>query len=298
MPSSFENLAAFRTESTLKNSDVGTAPWKIFSPGDSHTSVTRQARKQNGKFVSQGLQSYPPVLYTYVVRPVASRTNSRFLNKKKLMKLTVKVCVDLVVEFRPAAEVNELEPEGLGVDEDVLVLDVPVQDSPLVTSPHRLKRLLEEAPGRALVQADRVGDVVEEVLAVVDALHHQEEAVGHLEVVDQADDAGDVGHLAHQGHLQGHLRLLGGDGGGRCRGGRLGIRSPGGCLQRGVRRRHVHHPGLGDELDRHGEPVPDAVAGVHGAEAALAKNGAQRVKLGELPGAGDGICKRGRNGEN
>ena len=120
------------------------------------------------------------------------------------------------------------------------------------------QHLAEEVARHVLGEVARLRDVVEEVLAVVHPLQDQEEAVGQLEEVNQPDDAGHVGHGAHEGDLE--RDVLGG----------LLVEVHGDDL------------GLGDELDGDGEAVGDALAGVDGAEAALAQHGAQRVEAGEL----------------
>ena len=54
---------------------------------------------------------------------------------------TVKVRVEAVLEQGAGAKVDKLEPEGLEVDEEVLVLDVPVEDPLPVAGNHRLNHL-------------------------------------------------------------------------------------------------------------------------------------------------------------
>ena len=66
-----------------------------------------------------------------------------------------------------------------------------------------LTHLSEEVPGETLLQHTLLRDEVEEVLAGLGALHHDDEGVVALEVVDEPDDAGDAGHAVHETDLQG-----------------------------------------------------------------------------------------------
>ena len=75
------------------------------------------------------------------------------------------------------------------MDEDVLVLDVPVHDAPPVAGDDGVEQLAEEVPGQGLGQAALLADEVEQVLAV-QSLHDNVEAVWHLEVVNKPDNVG------------------------------------------------------------------------------------------------------------
>ena len=65
--------------------------------------------------------------------------------------------------------------------------------------------LAEKVPGKVLLKDALLCDEVEKVLAGLGPLHHDDEGVVALEVVDEADDAGDVGDAVHEAHLQGNL---------------------------------------------------------------------------------------------
>ena len=118
--------------------------------------------------------------------------------------LTVKVGVESVPQVGAGAEVDELELEGLEVDQQVLVLDVPVDDALPVAGDHRLDDLPEEVPRELLLEEALLGDEVEEVLAGLGPLHDDDVGVVALEAVDQLDHAGHpaAGDHVHEAHLQ------------------------------------------------------------------------------------------------
>ena len=80
------------------------------------------------------------------------------------LRLTVKVSESVLLVERPGAEVDQLELAGLEVDQQVLVLDVPVDDPPAVAGQDRLHHLPEEAPCQLLLKNSLLGDEVEQVL--------------------------------------------------------------------------------------------------------------------------------------
>jgi len=90
---------------------------------------------------------------------------------------TVKISIFLIFQESSGPKVNELEGERVQVNEQVLVLDVPVDDPLPVASQHGLDHLLEEPPGQGLLQHLGLGDEVEEVLGVPRLLHHVDEGV-------------------------------------------------------------------------------------------------------------------------
>ena len=92
--------------------------------------------------------------------------------------------------------------------QDVFVLDVPVDDAPLMGGQDGLHHLDEEALGQLLVQPPALGDKVKEVLAAGRALQDEDVRVRPFIEVQQPDHAGDGGHLAKQAYLQGHPHAL------------------------------------------------------------------------------------------
>ena len=80
------------------------------------------------------------------------------------LRLTVKVSESVLLVERPGAEVDQLELAGLEVDQQVLVLDVPVDDPPPVAGQDCLDHLPEEAPRQLLFKNSLLGDEVEQVL--------------------------------------------------------------------------------------------------------------------------------------
>ena len=119
--------------------------------------------------------------------------------------LTIKLCVHAILQKSSRAEVDEFQLARFEIDQNVLVLDVPVEDA---TAGHRLHDaddLTEELPGGVLVQRSLLRDEVEEVLDGLRPLHDQDEGVWTLECIQQFDDAADGLRLAEQTHLHGDV---------------------------------------------------------------------------------------------
>ena len=116
--------------------------------------------------------------------------------------LTVKVGVDSVLEVRAGSKVDELELVGLEVDQQVLVLDVPVDDPGRVARDDRLDDLAEEVAREPLLEHALLSDEVKEVLAGRGLLHHVDEGVVELVVVEESDDSGDALDLGEELQLQ------------------------------------------------------------------------------------------------
>jgi len=124
----------------------------------------------------------------------------------------IKVGIDVIMEPGSRPEVNELDFVGLGVNENVFVLDVSVDDLVGVTLGDSLHDLLENEPGQVLLEGAVVGDEVEQVFAGVrraaDPLHDQKETVGKLEIIHQPNHTLHLIHLLHQGHFQRNFDVL------------------------------------------------------------------------------------------
>lgn len=119
-------------------------------------------------------------------------------------QLTIKFCVDSVLEEGPGTKVDELQLSRFEIDQNVLVLDVSVQDPTAGDRLHNADDLAEELAGGVLVQGALLRDEVEEVLDWLWTLHDQDEGVWPLEGVQELDDAADRLRLAQQTHLQGN----------------------------------------------------------------------------------------------
>ena len=118
------------------------------------------------------------------------------------MRLTVKVGVDSILKVGPRSKVNELEVQGLEVDQEVLVLDVPVDDPFAMACEDRLHDLAEKVPCHLLLEHPLLSDEVKEVLAGGRLLHNIDEGVVALVKVEQPDHARDGLDLREQLELQ------------------------------------------------------------------------------------------------
>jgi len=72
----------------------------------------------------------------------------------------------LVVVLTPGPEVNQLGVEGVEVHENVLVLDVPVEDSAVSAVDDSLDNITEHVAGELFWERSVLGYKIEEVLAV------------------------------------------------------------------------------------------------------------------------------------
>ena len=133
--------------------------------------------------------------------PFRRRVDARAVKVVQLLLLLL-----FVLEKRAGAEVDELDAIRAQIDEDVLVLDVPVQNAQLADAQHDLHDLSEVVARHALAQADavvvvvvlderQIGDVVEQVLAVLVAFHYDDETVLLLHVVQDFYAAFHISHL-------------------------------------------------------------------------------------------------------
>jgi hypothetical protein len=116
--------------------------------------------------------------------------------------LTFKFCVESVFEIGAGAEVDQLQVEGLQIDQQVLVLNVSVDDTLSVASQNSLDHLPEKNSGQLFLQDALLGDEVEEVLAVGGLLHHVDEGVVALVEVKQPDDTVDGLNLRQELELK------------------------------------------------------------------------------------------------
>ncbi len=167
---------------------------------------------------------------------------------------------DVVVVPGAGAEVDQLDGVALGVDEDVLVLDITMEDPGGVNLLQGGHQLPEDLPGDLLLERSGVADEVEQVLDIVGTgtgsgchtLQDEHVAVGQLVVLQEPDHAADVGHHLHQGDLDRDP-------------------DPAGVLG-------LHGPGLVDHLDGDRLSIAVPISSIDCPEAALAKKAACRVQ--------------------
>ena len=115
--------------------------------------------------------------------------------------LTFELGVDFVLVECGGTEVDESQPAGVELNEQVLVLEVAVHHATVVHVERHLNHLPQEVARRRLGQRSSLCDVVEQVDGVVGPFQHQHEAVWPVVVVEQRDDACDVSDFQQQRHL-------------------------------------------------------------------------------------------------
>ena len=115
---------------------------------------------------------------------------------------TVEIGVDAafrIVDVGAGAEVDQLNL--IAEDEQIFVLDVPVNDAPRVTRHDRLEQLAEEVSGEAFLEKAALGDEVEEVFAGLGSLQDEDVGVVSLVKVQQPHHAWDRGHFTQETNL-------------------------------------------------------------------------------------------------
>ena len=117
--------------------------------------------------------------------------------------LTVKIGVDSVLEVGAGAEVDELELEALEIDEEVLVLDVPVDHTLAMAGDDRLHHLAEEVAGHLLLQHPLFRDEVKQVLARLRVLHYDKERVVAFKAVQDLHHPWTAMYLLQQADFKG-----------------------------------------------------------------------------------------------
>ena len=104
----------------------------------------------------------------------------------------------VILHEGPAPEVDEIQLSSFEIDEDVLILDVPVDDARGVAGEHRLDHLAEEVGRHLLLEAALLTDVVEHVFARVWSLHHNDIGVHSLKKVEDFHCSLDILNCEHQ----------------------------------------------------------------------------------------------------
>ena len=125
-----------------------------------------------------------------------------YQNFKKFTTLTIEVCVDGVFHVSTRAEVDEFECACLELDENVLILDVAVDDARPVYGDDCVHDLGEEVAGSLLAQGTLLRDVIKQVFYGVGSLHHNDETVRFLKVLQHLNNTGHMRHFLQKAHLQ------------------------------------------------------------------------------------------------
>jgi len=164
-----DQLLTFRRDVATKV-DLGVADLLIFLEGDvalDHV-VEEDAKRPDGERVA-----------------LVSRASNPFWGG--VYSGAVKVSESVLLVEGAGAEVDQLEFARLEVNQEVLILDVPVDDSPPVAGENRLDHLPEEASGQLLLKNSFLSDEVEEVLSRGGPLHDEDEGVRPLKEVEEFD---------------------------------------------------------------------------------------------------------------
>merc|ERR1711983_298371 len=103
----------------------------------------------------------------------------------------------------PGAEVNQSCGPGVKVHQDVLILDVTMQHTPVPAAPDSLHDLLEHPLGLRLGQSALICDEVKQILAPPQFLHDNIVLVSIVKIVQDLDTAGHILYPQHQLNLQG-----------------------------------------------------------------------------------------------
>ena len=115
--------------------------------------------------------------------------------------LTFEVVVDAVVEECTRPKVDKSDVARLGIDKDVLVFYVSMDDAGVVQRQCSLHDLSEETASFVLLETTALGDMIKQVPPAPRPLHHDYEAVRLFKVVDQADHTGYIGGTLEQTDL-------------------------------------------------------------------------------------------------
>ncbi len=97
--------------------------------------------------------------------------------------LTFVLCVGALPEEGPRAKVYEFDLVSLEINEDVLILHIPVDHAHRLAVLHRLQDLPEQVARRALTHHALLRDVVKQVDVLFGPLHDNVEVVRVLKVV-------------------------------------------------------------------------------------------------------------------
>ena len=113
--------------------------------------------------------------------------------------------VVVILHEGPAPEVDEIQLSSFEIDEDVFILDVPVDDARGVAGEDCLYNLAEEVGSNLLIEAALLTDVVEHVNTVTGVFHNVDEGVVSLEEVQYFHHSVHFSDCAQKFELQGDL---------------------------------------------------------------------------------------------
>jgi len=91
--------------------------------------------------------------------------------------LTLEVIVDAVVKECARPEVNKSDVARLGINKNVLILDVTMHNAGIVKCYRCPHDLSEQAASLVLVQRPTLGDMIKQVFDALWPLHHHYETV-------------------------------------------------------------------------------------------------------------------------
>ena len=126
-------------------------------------------------------------------------------NYNAMPGLTIEISEELPLLFEKSSgpEVNELEFAGDEVHQDVLILDVPVDNSLAVASQHCRHYLTEEVSSNVFFQTFIVCDNVKQILAFIRSLEDEDEGIEFFKKLQELD------HSLHSLELEEKFQLQG-----------------------------------------------------------------------------------------
>lgn len=116
--------------------------------------------------------------------------------------LTFKFGVESILEISAWSKVDQLEIKCLEINQKILVLDIPMDDSFAMASQNCFNNLSEEVSGKLLFQYAFLSDKVKEVFTTGWLFHHVDEGVMSFVEVEKSDDSGDGLNLRQKFQLQ------------------------------------------------------------------------------------------------
>jgi hypothetical protein len=115
---------------------------------------------------------------------------------------TVKVPVGTVAHEGSGSEVDQFEIEGVEVDQEIFVLDVPVDHTLTVAGQNRLHHLAEKVASHRLLQHALLRDEIKQIFARFGSLHDNYKGVVALKAVQDLDHSGATVDFSEQADFQ------------------------------------------------------------------------------------------------